>query len=205
MQIKLESESLILFKWFSDNSLQAKSGKSHVMLTKDNKLKINIKDSLISNEKIVKLLGETVDNKFSFEPHFSLVCKKISQKIHALAKVSKFISKKKLRFIVKAFILSQFSYYPLVWMCHSRTLDNKINKLHERALRLVYDDKQSTCEELLNINKSITIQNTNLQVLATELYKVHYGLAPELMNDIFEKRDVTYNFINNSILKTRNI
>ena len=73
------------------------------------------------------------------------------------------------------------------------------------ALRLVYDDKQSTCEELLNINKSITIQNRNLQVLATELYKVHYGLAPELMNDIFEKRDVTYNFINNSILKTRNI
>ena len=204
MQRKLESESLILFKWFSDNGLQAKSGKSHVMLTTDNKLKINIKDSLTSNEK-VKLLGETVDNKLSFEPHFSLVCKKISQKIHALARVSKFISKKKLRFIVKAFILSQFSYCPLVWMCHSRTLNNKINKLHERALRLVYDDKQSTCEELLNINKSITIHHRNLQVLVTELYKVHYGLAPEPMNDIFEKRDVTYNFINNSTLKTRNI
>ena len=204
MQRKLESESLILFKWFSDNGIQAKSGKSHVMLTTDNKPKINVKDSLTSNE-IVKLLGEIVDNKLSFEPHFSLVCKKISQKIHALARVSKFISKKKLRFIVKVFILSQFSYCPLVWMCHSRTLNNKINKLHEMALRLVYDDKQSTCEELLNINKSITIQNRNLQVLATELYKVHYGLAPELMNDIFEKRDVTYNFINNSILKTRNI
>ena len=204
MQRKLESESLILFKWFSDNGLQAKSGKSHVMLTTDNKLKINIKDSLTSNEK-VKLLGETVDNKLSFEPHFSLVCKKISQKIHALARVSKFISKKKLRFIVKAFILSQFSYCPLVWMCHSRTLNNKINKLHEMALRLVYDDKQSTCEELLNIDKSITIHHRNLQVLVTELYKVHYGLAPEPMNDIFEKRDVTYNFINNSTLKTRNI
>ena len=204
MQRKLESESLILFKWFSDNGLQAKSGKSHVMLTTDNKLKINVKDSLTSNE-IVKLLGETVDNKLSFEPHFSLVCKKISQKIHALARVSKFISKKKLRFIVKAFILSQFSYCPLVWMCHSRTLNNKINKLHERALRLVYDDKQSTCEELLNINKSITIHHRNLQVLVTELYKVHYGLAPEPMNDIFEKRGVTYNFINNSTLKTRNI
>ena len=204
MQRKLESESLILFKWFSDNGIQAKSGKSHVMLTTDNKLKINVKDSLTSNE-IVKLLGETVDNKLSFEPHFSLVCKKISQKIHALARVSKFISKKKLRFILKAFILSQFSYCPLVWMCHSRTLNNKINKLHEMALRLIYDDKQSTCEELLNINKSITIHHRNLQVLVTELYKVHYGLAPEPMNDIFEKRDVTYNFINNSTLKTRNI
>ena len=70
-------------------------------------------------------------------------------------------------------------------MCHSRTLDSKINKLHERALRLVYDDRQSTFEELLNINKSVTIHHRNVQVLATELYKVHHGLAPELINDIF--------------------
>ena len=65
------------------------------MLTTDNKLKINVKGSPISNEKIVKLLGVTVDNKFSFEPHLNLVCKKVSQKLHALARVSKFISKKK--------------------------------------------------------------------------------------------------------------
>ena len=49
----------------------------------------------------------------------------------------------------------------------------------------VYDDRQSTFEELLNIDKSVTIHHRNLQVLATELYKVHHGLAPELMSDIF--------------------
>ena len=53
VQRKLESESLILFEWFHDNYLKANSGKSHVMLTKNNKLKINVKDSPISNEKIV--------------------------------------------------------------------------------------------------------------------------------------------------------
>ena len=162
MQRKLESESLILFEWFHDNYLRANSGKSHVMLTTDNKQKINVKGSPISNEKIVKLLGVTVDNKLSFEPHLNLVCKKVSQKLHALPRVSKFISKKKLRVIIKAFILSQFSYCPLVWMCHSRTLNSKINKLHERALRLVYDDRQSTFEELLNIDKSVIIQHRNL-------------------------------------------
>ena len=52
MQRKSESESLILFEWFHDNYLKASSGKSHIMLTTDNKLKINTKDSLISNEKI---------------------------------------------------------------------------------------------------------------------------------------------------------
>ena len=62
------------------------------MLTKDNKLKINLKGSPISNEKIVKLLGVTVD-KLSFEPHLNLVCTKVSQKLHSLARVSKFVSK----------------------------------------------------------------------------------------------------------------
>ena len=81
---------------------------------------------------------------------------------------------------MKAFIMSQFSYCPLVWMCHSRTLNNKINKIHERTLQLVYDDRQSTFEELLNIDKSVTIHHRNLQVLATELYKVHHRLAREL-------------------------
>ena len=90
--------------------------------------------------------------------------------------------------------MSQFSYCPLVWMCHSRTLNNKINNLHERALRLVYDDRQSTFEELLNIDKSVVIHVRNLQVLGTKLYKVRHGLAPELMNDIFKKSNVTFNF-----------
>ena len=152
------------------------------MLTTVNKQKINVKDSPISSKKIFKLLGVAVDNKLSFEPHLNLVCKKHSQKLHALARVSKFISKKKLRFMMKAFIMSQFSYCSLVWMCNSRILNNKINKLHERALRLVYDDRQSTFEELLSIDKSVTIHHRNVQVLATELYKLHHGLAPELTN-----------------------
>ena len=88
---------------------------------------------------------------------------------------------------MKSFIMSHFSYCPLVWLYLSRTLNNKINKLHERALRPACDDRQSTFEELLNIDKSVTIHHRNLQVLATELYKVHHGLVPELMNDIFQK------------------
>ena len=57
------------------------------MLTTDNKPKINVKGNPISNEKMVKLIGVTVDNK---------LCKNVSQKVHALVRVSKYISKKKL-------------------------------------------------------------------------------------------------------------
>ena len=44
--------------------------------------------------------------------------------------VSKYMNTDKLRLIMKAFINAQFGYYPLVWMFHSRTLNNRINKLH---------------------------------------------------------------------------
>ena len=80
-----------------------------------------------------------------------------------------------------------------------------MNKLYERALWLAYDDRQSTFEELHNIDKSITINHRNLQVLATELFKVHHGLTSELMNNIFRKWDVTYDFRNNSTFETRNV
>ena len=66
VQRNLESEFLILFEQFHDHYLKANSGKSHVMLTTDNKLKIDVKGSPISNEKIVTLLGVAVDNKLSF-------------------------------------------------------------------------------------------------------------------------------------------
>ena len=82
------------------------------MLTTDNKLKINVKGSPISNGKILKLLLKllTVDSKLSFESNLNLVCKKVSEKLSVLARVSKFIWKKKLRVMMKAFIVSQFSY-----------------------------------------------------------------------------------------------
>ena len=95
------------------------------------------------------------------------------------------MSTDKLRAVLKAFIESQFGYCPLVWMFHNRTLNNRINRLHERALRIIYKDTQLTFEELLALDKSFTIHHRNLQRLATEMYKVKNNLCPEFMNEIF--------------------
>ena len=64
------------------------------MLTADNKQKINFKGSPVSNEKIVKLLGVTVDNKLSFEPHSNLVCKKLVKNSMPLLEVQSLSQRK---------------------------------------------------------------------------------------------------------------
>ena len=74
---------------------------------------------------------------------------------------------------MNAFITSQFSYCPLVWMSHSRTMNNRINKIHEKTLRLVYkDEKNLSLDDLLKKDKSVSIHQRNLQILATEIFKL---------------------------------
>ena len=79
-------------------------------------------------------------------------------------------------------------------MCHSRTNNRKINRLHERCLRIICNDKQSSFIKLLEKDNSVSIHQRNLQILAIEMFKVSNGLSPVLMNDIFKLRgEQTYN------------
>ena len=190
----LENDTDILIQWFSDNYLKLNADKCHLLISNHNKdICINVEDEVIECENSVKLLGITLDNKLRFNEHVSNICKKVSQKLHVLARVSNYMGQDKLRVLMKAFIESQFAYCPLVWMFHSRTLNNRINRLHERALRLVYKNSHLTFEELLRKDNSFTIHRRNLQKLAIEIYKVKNNLAPTLIQDIFQIRDIPYN------------
>ena len=71
-------------------------------------------------------------------------------------------------------------------MFHSSQLNNRINKIHERALRLVYKDNKLTFNGLLELDNSVTIHQRNLQIFATEIFKVKNSLAPEIMTEVFE-------------------
>ena len=105
---------------------------------------------------------------------------------------------------MNAFITSQFSYCPLVWMSHSRTMNNRINKIHEKTLRLVYkDEKNLSLDDLLKKDKSASIHQINLKILATEIYKARNDLGPEIMKDIFHSVQKPYNLRNDSTLQMR--
>ena len=98
----------------------------------------------------------------------------------------------------------QFSYCPLVWMYHSRKLNNRINKIHYRVLKLIYQDEDSTFDKLLEMDNAFTIHERNIQSLGIELYKVAYGISPEIMRHVFPtKSNIKFPWEN--IFKTFNV
>ena len=100
--------------------------------------------------------------------------------------------------------MSQFGYCPLVWMFHKRALNHRINRIHERALRIIYQDLTSSFEDLLVKDNSFTIHERNVQALCIELYKVAYGIAPQIMRLVFPtKSSINYPWEN--IFQTYNI
>ena len=174
-----------------------------------------------------------------FENYLDSVIKKASNKINTLSRVTPFMNMSKKKMSMNSFFKSQFSYCPLIWMCHSRTINNKISYLQERCLRVIYNDKISSFKELLERNKShcvksvqirsffwsshsdwmylsvfnpnaakdgpektpyldtfhtvsVPIHNWNLQMLATEMFKVYNNIAPPIFTEIFYKRNPNY-------------
>ena len=86
---------------------------------------------------------------------------------------------------MNTFFSAQFSNCPLTWMFLCTKHNNKINRMHEKCLCIVYNDNTSSYEELLEIDNSVSVHHRNLQIRATELYKIVNGLSPDTMKNVF--------------------
>ena len=106
---------------------------------------------------------------------------------------------------MNSFFNSQFSYCPLIWMFHSRIMNNQINRLHGRCMRLIYGDKMPSFEELLGQDKSVSIHTSNLQMLATEMFKVYQSMSPPIFSELFRRRDIYHNLRSNSDFAVPNV
>ena len=160
-------------------------GKSHTLFSGNDNVRDNINDHTIISENMNELLGIILDSRLSFKDHINNLCKNASEKLNALAKVAPYMCLEKRKTVFKAYMISQFGYCLLVWMFHSRGLNNKINSLNERALRITCSGRSSSFQDLLKKDNSVSIHHRNIQALATEMFKVKNHIAPEIMKELF--------------------
>ena len=163
----LENVAEKLFEWFTNNHMKANHDKCHLLMSTLTPISIKVKDYIIKNSDNEKLLGVTVDANLNFNCHLENILNKASKKVHVLARIAPYISIPKRKLLMNSFFTTKFNYCPFTWMCHSCTMNNKINRLHERCLHIVYSDNASSFEKLLEKDGSVTIHTRNLQTLAT--------------------------------------
>ena len=167
--------------------MKANPGKCHLLLSTKSPEVVSIDGIQIKSSTTETLLGITIDSELNFDNHLSAICNKVSRKINALGLIANYMSQEKRRTVMKTFIESQFNYCPLIRMFHSRTINNKIQRLHERTLRIVYSDFKSSFEAFLMKDNSFSIHERNIQSLAIEIYKCLNGLSPSFLNNVFHK------------------
>ena len=97
------------------------------------------------------------------------------------------------RLLMKLFVEAQYGYCPLAWIFHGRKLNRKIDHIHERSLRIVYKDYNSSFNDSLKKDKSVCIHHRNIQSLPIELFKVKEYLSNTIMSDIFPALVLNYN------------
>ena len=150
----------------------------------------------------MELLGVTVDNKLKFEGQIKKICRKVSQEIAVLKRMKKLLPLKLREHLYRAFIAPHFNYCAESWHFCSKRLTEKLEKLNERALRFVYQDKTSTYETLVVKNRHSTLANQRLaKMLSTMFRAIGNGNVPLSISELLTARNSNYNLRGDAILK----
>ena len=112
------------------------------------------------------LLGINIKAKLKFHVHVGIIGQKANRKLNALAKITNYMEVRKNGILMNAFFTIQFIYCPAIWMCHNRSLNNKINCFLER---IIHNHEFLNFEELLNKNNSISNHYKNIRTLTIQI------------------------------------
>lgn len=193
-------------KWFKDNNMEANPTKFQGMIVKPFTSKedlpefIDVMDNKIKVEDDVKLLGATIDNKLKFDKHINIICRNASRQLNIMYRFKGIFDFNLRETIHNTFIMSNFNYCPIVWHFCSKTSTMKMEKLQERALRFLLNDKTSSYGDLLKKCSSTTLHLKRLKSICTEVFKSLKGLNPKFMNDMFEEKEIPYNLRDQHLL-----
>ena len=169
-----------LLYWFKINSLTANPGKFQFMiLEKKKRLKYSLKVGSITIKESdeVDLLGTTIHKALNCKKRIENLCRTVQYKLHALRRIRKYLILDKAKLLDNAFIDSQFNYAPLIWMfCHKATY-LKMQEIHHKSLKVIYQSDASY-DDLLQLSNSVSLHQRHLRFLLTEIYKSTGTLNP---------------------------
>ena len=153
-----------LLYWFKINSMKANPEKFQFMILskksyEPHKLSVNTFTTAESDE--VELLGLMIDKELNFRKHSDKLCRNAQNKLHTLRRMRKCLSLEKAKTLGNAFIDSQFNYAPLRWMFCKKGLHLKMQKIHHKTLKVIYQSNK-TYKELLELSETVSIHQRHL-------------------------------------------
>ena len=165
---------MIQHQWFHENHMTLNPGKCQYMVIGSKDLSHKI--IMLNNHKITssneeKLLGIFLDSKLNFESHIGSLCRKAGKKINTLTRLKKYLKLNQRNLLLNSVLRSQFTYCPLIWIFTSCYLNNALINIHERALRLIYNNHEKSFNSVLTENNLNAIHQENLEFLAIEIYR----------------------------------
>ena len=185
---KLENAAKTLFQWFSDNQMKANPDKCHFLCNSNSEVSLTIETQKIKNSKFEKLLGIKLDSKLNFNSHIHDICQKAGQKLNAISRITPYMDFAKRRLIVNAFFYSQVNYCELVWICIIELIAIRRIVLREKCVRLIYNDKKLSLEDLLEKGGYVSKHNKKFGTLNIELFKILKDLSSVTLAEDFSVR-----------------
>ena len=158
-----------VFECFSFNNLKANTSKCYLFVFLYETVSLNVRGSIIESSDCEKLL-EIFDSNFTFECNINRICRKTSQKLHALSRISKYISVDKKRLLFKSFIISQFNYCPIVWMCSKFTGEHHAEVWFQQSCKAITLRYGCSPVNLLHVFRTPFPRNTSGWLLLIDLY-----------------------------------
>ena len=190
----LEFECSVAIKWFKDNKMIVIPGKFQAIILvkkKNNHTQeiIKIDKNAVKVKSLVKLLGVQIDAELNFNLYIVNICRSEANQLNAFIRLKKFLSLEEKKFLINSYFYSNFNYCPLVWMfSHAKSL-KKVEALQKRALRFLYNDYNSSSEEILKKSEKFCMELKRLRYLCIEIYKTINNIIRSFMKQIYKLRE----------------
>ena len=149
---------------------------------------------------VVKALGVYIDNKFTFNQHVKQCCAKAARQLNAFSRISKFLNCNTKKIIFNSFIKSNFEYCPTVWHFCGKRNNSKIEKIQERALKIVFGDYDSDYQDLIQRFGTTTLLRARINKIITEIFKSIHHMNPTYLHSLFKIKKQPYNMRDEYIL-----